>query len=242
MNRAIIVLIICCLAAGFVVWKEYRRANKFYLILRIVASLLAVAALAGIILPVNYSKDVTRPDNHSVALLTAGFEQDSLKNYQGNKLFTTDRSVQKEYPKARLVRLDELKADRPAISKLHVFGYGLDERELNQLSQLPVVFHPTPVPEGIIAIGWNQKLKTGETLTVQGKYKNDGLKPVKLVLKGLNTQLDTATIAAKSNADFELNAIPKNEGSAVYHLLAIAGKDTLANENLPIEIGPVKPL
>ena len=242
MNRAIIVLIICCLAAGFVVWKEYRRANKFYLILRIIASLLAVAALAGIVLPVNYSKDVTRQNDHSAILLTTGFEPDSLKNYQINKLFTTDKSIEKAYPKAKLVRLDELKADSPAISKLHVFGYGLDENELSQLGYLPVVFHPTPVPEGIIAIRWNQKLKTGETLTVQGKYKNDGSKPVKLVLKGLNTQLDTATIAAKSNADFELNAIPKNEGRAVYHLLAIAGKDTLANESLPIEIDPVKSL
>ncbi len=204
--------------------------------------MLAVAALAGIVLPVNYSKDIVRQNDHSAILLTAGFEPNSLKNYQGNKLFTTDRSIQKAYPKAKLIRLDELKTDSPAIGKLQVFGYGLNEDELGQLDHLPIVFHPTTAPDGINTIGWNQKLKAGEMLIVQGKYKNDGSRPVKLVLKGLNTQLDTATIAAKTNADFELNTIPKNEGRAVYHLLAIAGKDTLANESLPIEIDPVKPL
>src|ERR1700742_1360420 len=107
MSRTIIVLIICCLAAGFAVWKEYERANKSYLILRIIASLLAVTALAGIVLPVNYSKDIIRQDDHSVVLLTTGFKPDSLKNYQGNKLFTTDRSIEKAYPKAKLIRLDE---------------------------------------------------------------------------------------------------------------------------------------
>jgi hypothetical protein len=242
MNWTIIVLIICCLAAVFVVWKEYNRGNRSYLVLRIAASLATVAALACIALPVNYWKDITGQDDHGVILLTKGFEPNSLSNYKNGKVFTTDRSIEKAYPKAKLIRLDELKTDSPAISKLHIFGYGLDENELKQLDHLSLDFHQAPIPGGITAIGWNQKLKTGEALTVQGKYKNDDPKPVKLVLKGLNTQLDTATIAAKTNGGFELNAIPKNEGRAVYHLLAITGKDTLANENLPVEIGPIKPL
>jgi hypothetical protein len=242
MSWTYIVLIICCLVAVFAVWKEYNRLNRSYLILRIVASLMAVAALACIVLPVNYWKDITRQGDNSTILLTAGFEPDSLINYRNSKLFTTDRSIEKAYPKAKLIRLDELKTDSPAISKLHVFGYGLNENELKQLDHLSLDFHPAPIPGGITAIDGNQKLKTGEALKVQGKYKNDSSKPVKLVLKGLNTQLDTATIAAKTNGDFELNAVPKNEGRAVYHLLAITGRDTLANENLPVEIDPIKQL
>jgi hypothetical protein len=242
MNPAVIVLIICCLSAAFAVWKEYRRANKAYLVLRLAAALLAAVALGCIILPVNYVKEITRQGDHSAVLLTAGFAPDSLNAYQGNKLFTTDRSVQNQYPKAKLIRLDELKADSPAISKLLVFGYGLDRPELSELGRLPVVFHPALAPGGIASVDWNQKLKTGEILKIQGKYKNDGLKPVKLVLQGLNTQLDTAHIGAKSYSDFELNTVPKNEGRALYHLLAIAGKDTLENESLPLEITPVNPL
>jgi hypothetical protein len=242
MNWTYIVLIICCLAAVFAVWKECGRAEKAHLILRIIASLLAIMALGCIALPVNYSKDITRQDDNNAILLTAGFEPDSLTNYKGGKLFTTDKTIERKYPKAKLIRLEELKNDSPAVTKMHVFGYGLTETELNQLDNLPVVFHPASVPEGITATSWNQKLKAGETLRVQGRYKNDGLKPVKLVLKGLNSGLDTATIPAKTYTDFELTAVPKNTGRAVYHLQATSGTDTLANENLPIQIEPIKPL
>ncbi len=242
MNWTIIVVIICCLAAAFAVWKEYKRINRSRLGMRIAASLLAVIALILIILPVHYSKEISATDDHRVVLLTEGFEADSLANYKSIPIFTADRTIKKSCPKAKLIRLDELKNDSPAISKVHVFGYGLNAEQLGQLGGLPVAFHPSATPGGITTISWTQKLKAGETLKVQGKYKNGSQQPIKLVLNGLNTQLDTVTIRAKSNSVFELNTVPKNTGRAVYHLLAINGKDTLANENLPIEIDPVKPL
>jgi hypothetical protein len=241
MNWMIIVFI-CCLAAGFAVWKEYKRRKRSHLVLRTIAALLAVIALACIALPIKYSKDITSKYDQSVVLLTAGFNADSLTNYKGNKIFTTDRSVEKEYPKAKLIRLDELKNDSPAITKVHVFGYGLNKDELKETDGLPVVFHPASAPGGIIAVGWNPKLKAGEALKVQGKYKNDGSHPVKLVLSGLNTQLDTVNISAKTNKEFELNVVPKNEGRMVYHLQAITGRDTISDDRLPVEIDPIKPL
>ncbi|HEY9000337.1 MAG TPA: hypothetical protein VIM89_03210 [Mucilaginibacter sp.] len=241
MSWTIIVLIICCILAAFAVWKEASRPKKAKLALRIIASILAVVALACIILPINYSKEVSIADDHSAILLTPGFNPDSLNNYKNDQLFTTYKSVQKACPQAKLIRLDELKADSPGFSKVHVFGYGLNESELNQLKHLPVVFHPASFPGGITNISWNQKLRTGENLVVQGRYNNSS-KSIKLILRGLSTQLDTAIIPAKSNKEFELTAIPKSEGRAVYHLLAIAGRDTLENENLPVEINPVQPL
>jgi hypothetical protein len=242
MSWTIIVLIICCLAAVFAVWKEYKRINRSHLVMRVAASLLAVAALALIILPVHYSKNVATLDDHGAILLTNGFEADSLANYKTTPIFTADKAIERSYPKAKLIRLDELKSDSPAISKVHVFGYGLDAEQLDQLEGLPVAFHASAIPGGITTIGWRQKLKTGEALKVQGKYKNDSPRPVKLVLNGLNTQLDTISISAKSIKDFELNTVPKNAGRAVYHVLTIKGKDTLTKENLPVEIDPVKPL
>lgn len=242
MNWTVIVLVICCLLAAFAVWKEYKRAARAYLVLRIAACLLSIIALACIVLPVSYTKDTTGFDNHSVILLTKGFEPDSLKSYKNNKLYTADKAIKKAYPKANLIRLDELKNDSPAITQLQVFGYGLSENELSFLNYIPVVFHPASSPGGITSINWNRKLNAGETLKVQGKYKNDRSQPVKLLLRGLNTQLDTITIAPKSYIDFELNTVPKNEGRVVYNLETIAGKDTISNESLPVEIEPVKPL
>jgi len=242
MSWTVIVLIVCFLVAVFAIWKEYARPKKKHLALRIIASLLAIISLVCIALPINYSKDITIQDDHSAVLLTQGFETDSLVNYKTSPLFTADKSIAKAYPKAKLIRLDELKNDSPAISKLHAFGYGLNTDELKELDSLPVTFHSAKQPGGIVSINWNQKLKTGETLTVQGKYKNESSKAVKLVLKGLSTQLDTVTIASKTNKDFELTTVPKSEGQVVYHFQAIAGADTLENESLPVEIDPIKPM
>lgn len=242
MSWAVIVLIICCLLAAFAAWKEVTRPKKVHLALRIIASLLAVAALACIILPISYTRETSVTDDHTAVLLTPGFDPDSLINYKSGQLFTADRSIQRSYPQARLIRLDELKTDNPAFAKVHVFGYGLTESELKQLNHLPVVFHPSSSPSAVTNINWNQKLRSGERLTVQGRYNNIGSKKIKLVLKGLSTQLDTAIISGKGNHEFELTTIPKTEGRVVYHILMVSGTDTLGNENLPIEIDPIQPL
>ncbi len=242
MSWNILVLIICCLIAVFAVWKEYNRLVRARLVLRTIASLLAVAALACIAIPINHSKVINAGDDHSAILLTAGFVPDGLKKYENIKLLTADVAIKKQYPRARLIRLEELKNDSPAITKLHVFGYGLNENELSLLDHLPIVFHLSTPPAGICAIYWNQQLRTGNTLNVQGKYNNSSSRLVKLTLKGLGTQLDSLTIPAITNRDFELTTTPKNEGRAIYQLLATAGSDTLANENLPIEVDPVNPV
>lgn len=242
MSWTVIVLIISALLAVFAVWKEYARNRKANLVLRMIASVLAVIALACIAIPVSYNGNSTGSDEHIAILITPGFKSDSLVKYQNSKVFTADRVLLRAYSKAKLIHLDELRADSPAITQLHVFGYGLNDAELAELGQIPMTFHPTAGPEGFLAANWNQSLKAGETLTVQGKYKNDQSDPVKLILAGLNTCLDTVTVAAKHSANFELNTIPKNAGKSVYHLLAVDGKDTLANEKLPVQIEPVKPL
>jgi len=242
MSWTVIVLIICCLLAAFAVWKEVSRPQKAHLTLRIVMSILAIVALACIILPISYNREISVADDHAAVLLTPGFDADSLTNYKSQQIFTTDRSIQKSYPQAKLIRLDELKTDSSAFSKIHVLGYGLSENELKELRQLPIVFHPASLPDGIVNINWNQNLKTGESLTVQGRYNNTGSKAIRVVLRGLSTQLDTAIIPAKSNKEFELTTVPKSEGRVVYHILTINGKDTLENESLPVEINPVQPL
>ncbi len=242
MSWTIIVLIICCLLAAVAVWKEISRPSKAHLAFRIIASILAVIALAFIILPISYTKETAVADDHAAILLTPGFDPDSLLNYKADQVFTADESIHKSHTQAKLIRLDELKTDSPAFSKVHVFGYGLSETELNQLNHLPVVFHPSLLPGGFTHINWTQKLRLGENLTVQGIYNNPGSKAVKLVLEGLSTQLDTAIIPAKGNKEFELNTVPKNEGRIVYRLLAVARADTIENENLPVEIAPVQPL
>ena len=241
MNWTMIVLIVCCLVAAFALWKEYTRPAKRNLTLRILAVLLAVVALAGIILPIGYTKDITR-DGHSGVLLTEGFASDSLHNYKDSRILTADPKLNKAYPQAKLIRLDELKNDTPAFSHLDVLGDGLDERELTELDSLPLKFHSPVAPSETLAVNWTQKINAGQPFRVQGKYNNAGSTPVKLVLEGLNSTLDTITIRPKRTEKFELHTVPKQTGRTVFKLLAISGNDTLQKETLPLEIVPVKPL
>jgi hypothetical protein len=242
MSWTIIVFILCFLLAAFAILKEVSRPQKANLGLRITASVLAVAALAFVISPIRYTKDISVADDHASVLLTPGFDSDSLANYKTDQILTIDKSIQRSYPQAKLIRLDELKADSTVFGKVHVFGYGLNKNELTQLNHLPIVFHSSSSPSGITNINWNKKLRPGESLTVQGRYNNTGSKQIKLVLKGLSTLLDTDIISGRGNHEFALTTIPKTEGRAVYHLLVVSGADTLENENLPIKIDPVQPL
>lgn len=241
MTWNITVGIICLLLLTLSVWKELQRVSKANLALRIIAVIMAVAALACIALPLTYHTGQTVSDKHEAILLTDGFSADSLKKYPDAPVFTTSPSIKKEYPTTVLLNnLSEVKSDHPEINGLRVLGYGLDEEELKQLSAMPVVFHSASPSAGISSIGWNTDLKAGEILKVQGKFNDAHNKNYLLILKGLNVTLDSAVV--KASSDFELHTTPKTTGNMVYRLIVKSGPDTLENESLPLHITPVKPI
>lgn len=242
MNWNITVLIICFIICAIAVWKEVVRINRARLGLRIVAVVAVVVALAGIALPLTYQVGTTQQNKPEVILLTTGFNPDSLSRYNNSRLFTLDNSIKKQYPRAiSLNTIDELTTDS-SVTQLQILGDGLDEDQLQQLHHLPVIFHPEVLKQGITAVDWNERLKTGEELRVQGTFKNSSANPIKLLLNGLGTSLDSAVIKPKSTATFQLKNTPKTSGRAMYHLLTITGRDTLGNESLPIQIEATVPL
>jgi hypothetical protein len=232
-NWTYIVIIICILLAIGLIWQEAKRANKHWLVWRIVAIVIACAALACIASPLTYQREINKADEHKLILLTAGFDADSLTN-KNAKTFTFDEAVKNNYPQAQLITPDELNK----IDQLHVYGYGLSDYELQQLNNRPLVFHPAKISAGVTSISYNSKLKAGETLHIQGSYHNPLEKKVKLVLRGLNTGADSITIQPNAQTTFELTTVPKASGRVVYTLLA----DNDTQGSLPVQIGPVKPL
>ncbi|WP_184547421.1 hypothetical protein [Mucilaginibacter sp. FT3.2] len=242
MNWNPIVIVICILLAVFAVWKEVVRLNKSRLLPRIVASIIAVAALACIVIPLSYQIDVNKQDKNEALLLTDGFSKDSLIQYKTEKLFTLDGKIKKDIPKAiQIFDLGDLRSDS-TITQVRILGNGLNKTELQQFGGLPLAFHPIPVKQGITAISWNKQLKTGEDLNIQGIYQNTLAKKIKLVLNGLSTGLDSTIIEAGKTAPFNLNTVPKNSGRNIYSLLVLAGGDTLEKESIPVQIEHAKPL
>jgi len=231
------VIIICILLSAITVWLEYRHSNGNRLIWRIIVSLIAIAALACLALPVTYKGKSSINSGADAALLTPGYHIDSLSHTGAKLIFTTDKDVLKSYPKAIFLNtLQDLNINYPAIKQLHILGYGLGDDDLKQLDNIPVVFHTQPAPGGVLAVNWQKQVNAGELLQVQGKFNNASAKPVKLLFKGLNTPLDSVNIPAGKISDFELTTVPKTTGNITYILLAIDGKDTIENESVPVTI------
>jgi len=230
-----IVWALCIFMAVLFGWLEYRRANKRFLLLRIMAVIIAIVALACITLPIKYNSTVTRTDKLKAVLLTPGFDADSLPNGIDTSVITLDESIKKAYPKVKLISgLDELSKTAP----LHIYGNGLSKDELAQLDSLPVTFHAAKIPEGVSHVSWNSRLKAGEALQVQGVYNNTSAQKIKLVLRGLNTGLDSISLQPNAQTPFELSTTPKTTGKMVFTLNA----DTALQGSLPVQIDPVKPL
>ena len=229
-----IVIALCIVLAFGFTWQEYRRANKRYLWLRILAVIIALASLACVALPISYNGEISRSAEHNVTLLTDGFDADSI-NAADTSIVTTDVAIKKRYPKARFINgLDELNKT----GELHVYGYGLRADELAQLDSMAFVFHPTKTPAGISHVSWNDHLKAGELLQVQGIYNNASAQKVKLVLTGLNTGLDSVMLPANTQTAFNLITVPKTTGKMVFSLSA----DNTTQGSIPVQISPVKPL
>jgi hypothetical protein len=241
MNWTLSVIIICIVLALLFIWQEFTRPDKRRLGWRVLAVMLAVAALACLALPVSYNGRVPVADQSDAVLLTEGFSKDSIPT--NKPVFTTDKAIRKSYTKAIWISsVQELAYRKPALKQVKIMGYGLNEDELQQFGPLVISYNAPAAPDGIQSIGWPGKLKTGETFTVQGQFKNTHTKLVKLLLKGLDTPLDSVNIVAGKTTGFQLSTMPKPTGRVVYNLLALAGTDTLMAESLPVEIVPTKPI
>jgi hypothetical protein len=89
---------------------------------------------------------------------------------------------------------------------------------------------------GIVAVDWQRRLTKGESLSVDGKWKGGR---IKLLLKGWGEVLDSVEVGQGA---FVLHAMPAQEGRAVYRLIAVAGADTIEQEDIPVEVETGRPL
>lgn len=251
---------LCLILAVFLLLKEWRRANKARLTWRLLASSIAVLCFALFIVPISYQ--VERPERpHELNLLSAGVSKDTVKNLRG-RLLTADAGLNQFLKLPNLGLISDLPyflKSAPEINHLNIYGYGLAADELAALQGYQLNFHPATAPNGLISASWNSRLKSSEILSVQGiynhnngeynqynqkynRYNQKAALPVKLLLQGLGATLDSVVIKNTGENEFTLNGRPKQSGRAVYHLIALQGKDTLAKEPVPIEVQPATPL
>jgi hypothetical protein len=196
---------------------------------------LAIVSLLFILFPLKYDRKVSLSNSTIAILLTDGYSKDSLEKYKGASLFSTDLAITKKDNKVQYIHnIAYFLTSKPDYQTLHIFGYGLESDELKSLKNKNLIFHPTALKNGVSSISWPEKIRSGEQLLVQGKYNNTSRPEVKLILQGLGTNLDSVTIRKDTWNNFELKCIPKHLDKAVYSLIALADKDTLSREKLPV--------
>jgi len=243
------VLIVSVLLLVFLFWKEIGRKNKIRLSWRLLASVLAVASLVCLAIPPFYPGKKSIVADKEILLLTDGFSKDSLNKYRNpspqKTFYTADATVFQTLKLTQAHFIADLASWRntiPVNAALHILGFGLEEDEWQCLNKLPLRFDASELPSGISKINWTHRLNAGESFRVQGNFLNQTDSKTKLVLKGLNTGLDSIEIGAKRSMPFSFGTVPKQSGRAVFRLLALSGKDTIENEALPLLIEPQKTL
>ena len=207
----------------WLLWKEMRRPRRSRLAARVVATVLAVGALTCLGLPMSCRRGQADVKGKEGVLLTEGYDADSVK------LFL------REHEGAKVIKSDDFDV---AMDRWHVFGYGLTKDEWNALRPPSLVFHASSLKGGVVSADWSRKLRRGAQLRVQGHWKGEGT--VRLLLEGMGQVLDSVVV--KGDSLFSLHTVPAQVGRGVYKFLAIAGKDTLEQEDIPVEVEAGKPL
>lgn len=241
--QPIYIIIPSVILLAFLFWKEAVRKNKRHLVLRLSASALAVISLIFIAIPVTFQQKLDPANENTAVLLTDGFDKDSLARLKNIPVFTNDLSVADKYRSAKYIPdLAGFVYKNKSFTRFHILGYGLQQWELVAIQKYKLIFHPSAIPEGFVSVQWPGKLRSGETLRIQGTFNNTSFKTVKLVLKGLGTSLDSINLAAKKTVPFELSTIPNHLDKAVYSLITLSGKDTISEEKIPLLVEEPMPL
>lgn len=145
-----IVVSLSLLLLAVLLWWEIRRVNRARLVGRIIATILLVAGLAAIALPITYASRSTTGQREGV-FLTEGYDPDSARIYLSSGAEVKD--------------LKDLH-----VSVLHVLGYGLTEDERSAIPDVPVLFHPSSMHTGIVSLHWIRELLPGQACRIQGSF------------------------------------------------------------------------
>ncbi|MBP8067876.1 MAG: hypothetical protein KAY27_04880 [Pedobacter sp.] len=209
------VFLACLAFTIFLIVKEIKREDRSRLIGRLLASVLMVACFALLIIPLRYSIKRER---------AAG----ELNFYTEKTNSFADLSYHLQ--------------THPEIKKINIYGYGLRKDELKKLKSYQLSFHPSASPSGFTSASWPNKIKATERLTVQGTYQNYTNKVVKLKFFGFGETLDSVTIKPNTQTNFSFKNQPKQLGKALFNLIAMHDKDTIAAEPVPFEVETMEPI
>lgn len=237
----IIIIVSSCILAIFLLYKEYKRPLKHWLVWRAVASLILVGCLALMAIPVKYQSKIKQSKNELV-LITDGFDNDTIQNIRTSKYYT-DPALRKQL-QGEATFIPDLAyylSENPSLQHIKIYGDGINEDDLNKLKGQTIALHPSK-SNGIVQCNWTEKVIIEQDILLQGSYVNSTNQTVLLKLIGYGSNLDSVKVPANKTIVFSLKTTAKQKGKALLQLLALNQKDTLQQEPIPIQTFDRKPI
>jgi hypothetical protein len=217
-------------------WLAWRRSNRRYLFLRILANSGAVLSLVFLARP---PYRIIRVAATEAILLTPGFQIDTLQKIQ--KQLQTKPQVF-HYGTAAdyksVTSLAELQQNYPRVKRLRVLGFGLEEADLKSQEPIRLVPHLNALPTGVISLDWNKQLTEGEKLRITGRYHQTTKINTWLYLTVAGKNQDSIQIKNAGINRFGLTYLPKQAGHYVYTLYSKLDNQRSFIGELPIQVKP----
>jgi hypothetical protein len=214
--------ILCIIVLLFLFYRENQRKDRRRVGWRMLATFAAVSGLYLLLVPIR-CKQKQPPSGNVALLLTANYSQDSVE------------ALQRKYSGAEIIDENSIWKISPEISALHIVGDGISYPLNDSVLPRTIVFHPNADHGSLTAVHWNKKLVPGEALTIQGAYQHSSDKPLRILLSGFSTIVDSFS-APKGSGTFFLSAVPRVNGRAVYRIIVLNDDDTLENNAVPFEV------
>lgn len=226
LNRELLgpILIGALLLWTLMLWKEWPQRREFRGRIKVLASLLATAALALLALrPALPAKSAVGKG----ILISQGHrpgQLDSLRSRLGR--LPVETYVQGQ----PLVALEN-------VDSLFVLGLGPEVFDRWLLKGKAINFLGAPMPSGLVDIAHRQKIYLGEALKVRAEFQDPGPGLRAFLLDPGGNTLDSIALEAGGRRYFELGAHPKAEGRFV-HFLEVRGPqgNQVAREPIPVEV------
>lgn len=235
-------ILFICIALALLVYillKERKIRSGVPLWLRTMAALIGVLALVLLLFPIPYSqKAQSGPNRDTVHILTEGIDSIKATNLiRQGACYTTDQ---------RIAQTNEVNFihDWPSFVKEHAFAYfsiygiGLEEGQLKLLKNNAGTYHESPLSAGILTVHWDRQIEQGSELPIYGQYHNPSAKEVSIYLLSAAKAVDSAVILPQKLSRFQLSYQPKQQGNALFEVVAVVDQDTLQTEKIPVVIRP----
>jgi hypothetical protein len=240
------VLLSACLLAGLgVAMAAFYRPGRRRRLARVLAGLVAVAALWLLAFPPRHSVSVARSE---AILLTPGYQPDTLRALLRRLgpatcvwFYAPDSGAAVPTGANAVARLGALAEQRPALRYLHLLGAGLPAAVVPELDSIRLLWHTPPAPAGFQAAAWNRRVELGQPLVVEGRYHSAAPGPVWVRLQAVGATHDSVQLPGGSGT-FQLRYTPKAAGRLVATVSAGPLRRLLATEPVPAEVLPTRPL